>query len=316
MKKHDHIFFIENEYQYWVSQSILSKSQFNSYGYVVFGNANFESIVEEKLAHIDFPRFRAGKIKKLKKYLQYQNELNIQCDTIYIPTNVNPFLMKILKNCSFKNLCIIDDGAGALYERLEYGFFKTWLGVMLGFDKGWGLNRDVKYIFTPNPDLFSNQFIKTRLVDISRDMQVKANFIYPSLNLLNHEYDDIVLILDQPYTEDFNINKYNKKSVDILVDHVAKCGENYVLKPHPRTDLSDFTECEILPNAYRHIPAQALLATTNFKRVVSFCSSALYNAPFLSSKGPQCDSLIRLVPETPLTKPFIAVAQIANVKIL
>lgn len=300
------VFVVRHEYQYWVACSIVKKFQISTPVFLLMGNWEPIKIVYKHLRVPDLD-MSSSFLKKIQ-HLLFSPIPKLDIDEIYIPTNLDPYINKLLRKLRPGKVSIFDEGGGAVYSYMPS---KKWYAplVLLGWtERRWGEGKRISRIFTPNPEIYSSS-ITTELIDIASDMRSVAKELYESL-LSQVESNSIggVVVLTQPYPADYLGPKEDGNS--ILLKFTAERWHTGFVKGHPRecSMLAYQGEFKILPLALQRIPLQAIAIKFPIDSIVSNCSSALLNTAKISERPIVAYSLISRVSNTKLTDPFRSAA--------
>ncbi|WP_155401835.1 polysialyltransferase family glycosyltransferase [Chromobacterium violaceum] len=300
------VFVVLNEYQYWVSCAIVKKNGIDNPVFIIMGRWS-PIRCEHSVYQVAFTDMRNGKLQKLLKLL-VNNCPKIRANSIYIPSTLDPYVSKIARALRPQHISVFDEGGGAVYSFMPP---KRWFEplVLLGWvGRVWGEGRNIDYVFSPNPELFSDKLTKP-IVDISKEMREVADELYgPMLDEISRNKIKDVIVLTQPYPADYLSGHGNGN--EVLFNFAAEKWEEVNIKAHPRElpanrDSGKFTA---LPKSIQNIPIQAIALKFEITAIVSNCSSALLNIAKISGRDIVSYSLIKRVEETRLTKPFLAAA--------
>jgi hypothetical protein len=300
------LFIVRHEYQYWVASAIIRKLQISHPVFAIMGNWKPVNEIYESF-HLPDIDMRARTINKIA-HLFLSNIRKVSVEGIFCPTNLDPFINRFMRKQCVKYINIFDEGGGAVYSYLSP---KKWynLPVLMGLqDRRWGEGSQIDSIFTPNPEIFSND-IKTELIDIAPEMRSVAEELYKStLDQVERGSVGGVVVLTQPYPADY-LGPHEDGNSILFKFATDRWGSVFV-KAHPREfpasgDQGKFKE---LPVALQRIPIQAIAMKFPIDSIVSNCSSALLNTAKISGRSINSYSLIDKVSKTKLTEPFKAAA--------
>lgn len=300
------VFVALNEYQYWVSCAVARKQRISNPVFILMGEWTPVKCVHE-VRRVPYTDIRKGKFLKLLRLLSCKYA-SVDAASIYIPSNLDPYINKLVRKIRPQNVHVFDEGGGAVYTFMPP---KKWYAplVLLGWsDRRWGEGKRVDSIFTPNPEIYSSSITK-ELIDIAPEMRSVAEELYKS-TLDQVERDSIggVVVLTQPYPADYLGTQEDGNSV--LFKFAAERWDSVFVKAHPRElpGSEDHGKFKILPVTLQRIPMQAIAMKFPIDAIVSNCSSALLNTAKISDRPVNSYSLIGRVPKTKLTEPFRSVA--------
>ncbi|MFC3626302.1 polysialyltransferase family glycosyltransferase [Vogesella amnigena] len=300
------VFVALNEYQYWVSNAVARKQQIRNPVFILMGDWTPIKCVSE-CHRMPYTDMRKGKLLKLLQLLMCKYS-SVDAATIYIPSNLDPYINKLVRKLRPQNVHVFDEGGGAVYSYMPLKKWYTPL-VLLGLtDRRWGEGKRVGSIFTPNPEIYSSNFTK-ELIDIAPEMRIVAMELYMS-TFEQVRRDSIcgVVVLTQPYPADYLGPQEDGNAA--LLKFAVEGWECIFVKAHPRElpALEDQGKFKTLPAALQCIPIQAIAMEFPIDSIVSNCSSALLNTSKISGRSVKSYSLIGRVSHTKLTIPFISAA--------
>lgn len=300
------VFVTLNEYQYWVSCSIAKKQQISNPVFILMGE--WTPVKCDHIAHrMPYTDMRKGKLLKLMRLL-FCEYVRVDAASIYIPSNLDPYINKLVRKLRPQKVHIFDEGGGAVYSYMPP---KKWNAplVLLGWtDLRWGEGKNIDCIFTPNPELYSPSMSK-ELIDIAPEMRSVAEELYKStLDQVECSYVGGVVVLTQPYPGDY-LGSHEDGNL-VLFKFASERWSSVFVKAHPRefSALGDQGKFMKLPGALQRIPIQAIAMKFPIDSIVSNCSSALLNTAKISGRRINSYSLIDKVSNTKLTEPFKAAA--------
>ena len=300
------VFVALNEYQYWVSNAVARKQQISNPVFILMGEWTPVKSVSE-FHRMPYTDMRRGKLLKLLQLLMCKYT-SIDAATIYIPSNLDPYINKLVRKLHPQNVHVFDEGGGAVYSYMPLKKWYTPL-VLLGLtDRRWGEGMRVGSIFTPNPEIYSSNFTK-ELIDIAPEMRIVARELYLStLEQIRRDSISGVVVLTQPYPADY-LGPQEDGNATLFKFAAERWGCIFV-KAHPRElpALKDQGKFIAIPAALQRIPIQAIAIEFPIDSIVSNCSSALLNTSKISGRSVKAYSLIGKVSHTKLTIPFISAA--------